>query len=95
MSDERWAKAHYEHDMKPVFNPEASGFIKPADDQALIKVRFHCAECGGTNLVSDGPCVWDYENQIWVLSGEVYDDTYCEDCQDDVRVEIKHEMVGP
>lgn len=55
-------------------------------DDAIIKTRFHCAQCDGTNLVSDGPMKWDFDRQEWVSSGEVYDDTYCEDCQCEVRV---------
>ena len=52
------------------------------------KVKFVCCECGGSNLVSDRPCKWDIEKQEWVLAGSVYDATYCEDCEEEVRVEV-------
>ncbi|QEG09268.1 hypothetical protein HYP93_gp89 [Stenotrophomonas phage Pokken] len=82
-----WAKAHYQHDLKPEDKPASVIDV-------LIKTQFYCCECHGTNLVSDGPCVWDFDKQEWVRNGEVYDDTFCSDCEHDVKVYTKEVVVG-
>ncbi|QYW01811.1 hypothetical protein PP761_gp84 [Stenotrophomonas phage Paxi] len=82
------ARAQYEHDL----NIKDIRHIHEGDT-ALIKTEFYCETCNGTNLVSDGPTKWDFDKQMWVLSGEVYDDTYCEDCECDVRIGSRAVMV--
>lgn len=52
----------------------------------FIKTEWHCNECRGTNLVSDAPTRWNFDKQKWVIDGEVYEQTYCEDCEINVRV---------
>ncbi|QYW02250.1 hypothetical protein PP740_gp092 [Stenotrophomonas phage Philippe] len=53
------------------------------------KGQFHCAICDGTNLVSDAPCKWSVEKQDWIKVGEVNEDTFCEDCEQDVKVNFR------
>ncbi|QDJ96224.1 hypothetical protein Xoosp13_37 [Xanthomonas phage Xoo-sp13] len=52
----------------------------------MNNIIFHCAQCNGVNLVSDAPCMWDVTKQEWVRTGEVYDDTFCQDCEENVNV---------
>ncbi len=73
--EQQWAKAHYEHDLHPKIAEEP-------------KKQFYCLSCGGTNLVSDAATRWNIDKQEWVVAS-VYDDTYCEDCEQDVRVEFR------
>ena len=60
---------------------------------ALIKTRFFCPICHGSNLISDAPCKWDFDKQEWVRTGEVYEDTYCEDCETEIKVQSVEVMV--
>ncbi len=51
------------------------------------KIMYRCCDCGGTELVSDGSFEWNTDTQAWEPTGTIYDDTYCNDCERDVRIE--------
>lgn len=53
------------------------------------KIEHYCRQCGGTDLMSDAPCSWDVEKQEWVKCGEVYDNTYCRNCSENVKTDIR------
>lgn len=52
----------------------------------MVQIVYICSKCGGKNIVSDASAVWSVEKQDWVLS-DVCDGTYCEDCQDECRID--------
>lgn len=59
------------------------------------KYRWVCAECGGSNVNCSGPLHFDYDKQDWVSDGSTYDDDYCEDCGEEVRLEQKFDDEEP
>lgn len=50
-----------------------------------MKIQLVCSRCGGTRLLKDAWASWDTIRQEWVLHS-VYDNTICEDCDDDTTV---------
>ncbi|MNR57174.1 hypothetical protein D3C85_1778990 [compost metagenome] len=50
------------------------------------KVNFVCARCGSSNVIKDAWAEWDIDSQRWTLHS-TYDSCYCQDCQEDCRLE--------
>lgn len=53
------------------------------------KYKWHCCNCGGTNITCDAPARFNYESQKWEIASPPYrDGNHCFDCEDEVRVEM-------
>lgn len=53
------------------------------------KYRWVCSTCGSENVNCSGTLQWDYDKQEWIFDGVPMDDDYCEDCEEECRVEQK------
>lgn len=53
------------------------------------KIEFYCPQCGGTDLTSDAACVWNVLTQRWEKHSDVYDDTHCNECGDEVKAKTR------
>lgn len=51
-----------------------------------MRVRIVCRTCGGCNVKRDAWAEWDEVKQKWV-SGDVYDNAWCDDCGNDVNLD--------
>ena len=46
-----------------------------------------CTTCGGDNVLRDAWACWSNEQQTWELA-QVFDHTFCEDCETDCQIEL-------
>lgn len=65
---------------------------KPIEVPVPKRVRYVCAECGGTNVMWDAWVEWDEETQQSVIRSE-HDDARCDDC--DRECEINEVDIEP
>ncbi len=59
-----------------------------ADDTVKTMV---CATCGSESVKSDAWAVWSVPDQKWELEGGPYQFSYCDDCDEECRVEERQE----
>lgn len=45
-----------------------------------------CRSCGGDSIVIDGAARWNMAGQDWGLSGTYDDTTYCDDCEEETKL---------
>lgn len=45
-----------------------------------------CRSCGGDSVVIDGAARWNMAGQDWGLSGTYDDSAYCDDCEDETKL---------
>lgn len=46
-----------------------------------------CSFCGSKNVNCSGTLHWDFDKQDWTFEGTPLDDDFCEDCEQEVRLE--------
>ena len=69
---------------------------KPIEVPVPKRVRYVCAECGGTNVVADAYARWDEDLQDWLVENRFDKGSQCHDCDGECRIEeVEIEPVVP